>query len=128
MSLTDLEQHVLAYYAATAAPSFTMAGRFYPYGELVLIVEDKVQVATRKFGAKVTARAKPAATAFLDLMIEKGAFSTQQNKFGGTMHQFQGDIFRQAVADFVASDPVIQKAEAQGPEFWEQAFASLTNS
>ncbi len=48
MSLSDLEQHILAYYVAGAAKDLTAAPRFYPFGELILIVEDKMQVATRK--------------------------------------------------------------------------------
>ena len=50
MSLTELEQHAYAYYVATDAAQFQAAPRFYPYGELTLILADKIQVATRKFG------------------------------------------------------------------------------
>ena len=126
MSLDPLEQHIFAYYLATDAPHFTMAGRFFPHGELVLIVEDKIQIATRKFGQKVTMRAKPVAIAFLDAVIASGGFSTQGSKFGGSMHQFQPDAYPAAVATLAGADPVVAQAAAHGAGFWPETFAALT--
>jgi hypothetical protein len=126
MSLTELEQHVYAYYVATDAAQFQAAPRFYPYGELTLIFADKVEVATRKFGRKATAKANTVAAALLDKLIASGAYSTKQNEFGGSMHQFQTDAYKAFLAAEQQSDPIIQKAKAAGPEFWEQAFTRLT--
>jgi hypothetical protein len=126
MSLTELEQHVYAYYVATDAAQFQAAPRFYPYGELTLIFADKVEVATRKFGRKATAKANTVAAALLDKLIASGAYSTKQNEFGGSMHQFQTDAYKAFLAAGQQSDPIIQKAKAAGPEFWEQAFTRLT--
>ena len=128
MSLSELEQHALAYYIATAAQDLTGAGRFFPYGEMVLIVEDKVQVATRQFGFKVTSKAKAVATAFLDHMIAKGGYSTTENKFGGKMHRFQAEPYREALDAMRAGDPIIKQASEAGPDFWKDAFARLTAS
>jgi hypothetical protein len=125
MSLSDLEQHVLAYWLASDAPAFSMAPRFYPYGELTLIVNDKIQVATRKFGSKVNAATKPAANAFIDALIEKGGLSSQKGKFGGTMHQYQADTYPRVVAEMAAADPIVQQAKSGGAEFWEAKFAEL---
>ena len=89
MSLSALEEHVLAFYLANGAEALKMDPRFWPYGELVLIVEDKIQFATRSFGFKVGRAGPNAARAFLDLMIERGGFSTARNDYGSTMHQYQ---------------------------------------
>ena len=94
MSLSELEQHVFAYYVAGHANELNIATRWYPYGELTLVIADKVTVAVRKFGRKPRASAKAVATAFLDHMIEKGAWATKQNEFGGQMHQFQADKYK----------------------------------
>ena len=126
MSLTDLEQHVYAYYVAGDAAQFTAAPRFYPYGELTLILADKIQVATRKFGRQVHSKANPVAAALLDRLIAAGAYSTKQNDFGGSMHQFQAAAYKAFLDSEQESDPIILKAKAEGPEFWEQAFARLT--
>ncbi len=126
MNLTELERHILACYVADAAAGLNMVGRFWPYGELVLIIEDKLQLATREFGFRVTSRAGPIAKAFLDQMIAAGAFSTQQNDFGGTMHQFQADAYRRFLRELRESDPIIRKAQDAGPGFWAAAFAALT--
>ena len=126
MSLSPLEQTVLAYYAATQASTLAPAPRWYPYGELILIVEDKVAVAVRKFGFKAKACAKASGTAFLDAMIAKGAWTTTQNDFGGAMHQFQPDVYKAALEEFNAADPIVQKAADGGDTFWAETFAELT--
>lgn len=126
MNLSELERHILACYVADAAAGLNMVGRFWPYGELVLILEDKIQLATREFGFRVTSRAGPVARALLDQMIAAGAFSTQQNDFGGTMHQFQADACRKFLQQLRETDPIIRKAQDAGPGFWAAAFAALT--
>jgi hypothetical protein len=126
MSLNELEQHVYAYYVAGDAAQFSAAPRFYPYGELTLILADKIQVATRKFGRKATGKASTVAAALLDRLIEAGAYSTKKNDFGGSMHQFQVDAYRAFLKHEQDNDPIILQAKDAGPEFWEQAFARLT--
>ncbi len=123
--LTPLEAHVMAYYIATQAGALTIAPRWYPYGELVMILTDKIQVATRKFGIKVSGQSKAAATAFVDHIIDKGGWASQQNKFGGSMHQWQIDIFRAELKAMQDSDPVIRQAAAGDATYWENAFAGL---
>jgi len=125
MSDSALADHMVAYYVAGPANDLNIATRWYPYGELVLIIEDKFSVATRKFGPKVRGQSKVAGQAFLDALISKGAWETKSNDFGGQMHQFQADKFRAEIAERQATDPLIAKAKAEGPEFWERAFAEL---
>jgi hypothetical protein len=126
MSLGEIERHALAYYLAHDAAQFQAAPRFYPYGELTMILADKIQVATRRFGRPVHTRASAVAAALLDRLIETGAYSTKQNEFGGSMHQFQADAYKAFLHGAQEADPIIQQAKAAGPEFWDQAFARLT--
>ena len=125
MSLADIEQAVFAYYLVSGAPDLTIAPRFYPYGELILIIDDKIQVATRKFGARVSRNTRSAATRFLDTMIAQEAFSTVKNEWGGTMHQFQGDAYKKTLKAFQDKDPIVQAAAAGGADFWQEHFAAL---
>ena len=125
--LNTLQAHLFAYYAGGAAKDLSAAPRFYPHGELILIVSDKIQVAARKFGRKVVAAAKDVAAAYVDQMIAAGAWSTVKNDFGGTMHQFQEPAYKAALAAIVAADPIIAAAAAAGPDFWETTFAGLTS-
>lgn len=120
--LTPLESLVFAFYVHGAANDLNIAGRFYPYGELVLVIEDKIQVATRKFGLKVSSKSKAVATAFLDQMIEAQAFTSKKNDFGGTMHQFQGDVYRKILKEMQISNTLIQTVG----DAWEASFAELT--
>jgi hypothetical protein len=128
MSLTELERHVYAYYVATDAAQFSAAPRFYPYGELTLIFADKVQVATRKFGRMVHSKSNTVAAALVDKLIEAGAYSTRQNEFGGSMHQFQELAYKAFLRQERETDPIIQQATSAGPEFWDRAFARLTGA
>ena len=124
MNLSELEQHVFAYYVANGAKEFSMVGRFFPYGELKLVIADKIQVAIRKFGRKASASANAVAAAFLDLLIERGAFSTKTNDYGGTMHQFQAKEYLDLLRE-QESNPILRQAAAD-PGFWETKFAELT--
>lgn len=126
MSLSEIEQHVFAYFVAEQAADFNIADRFFPYGDLILIWEDKFKIATRKFGFKVKSAARPAAVALLDLLIERGGYSTKHNDLGGTMHNFKADEYRSIIKDLKETDPIIQKAAQGGPDFWKEAFAGLT--
>ena len=126
MSLSEMEQHVFAYFVANGAEQFSMVGRFFPYGELTLLIQDKIQVATRKFGGRASRASANAARAFLDILIEREAFSTKQNEYGGTMHQYQEKAYREVLKDLQATDPIIQQAKAVGPDFWPNRFAALS--
>lgn len=123
--MSDLTDHILAYYIAGPASDLSVAPRFYPYGELQLIFDDKVSVAVRKFGPKVRKHSKEAGKAFIDRMIETGAWSKTESEYGGSMHQFQADRFKVVLREEQAANPIILKAKAEGPEFWEKAFSEL---
>lgn len=125
MSLTEVEQTAYAYYLAHDANQFTVTGRFYPYGDLVLVIADKVQVATRKFGRQVHSKSSNVAKVWLDRLIETGAYSTKQNEFGGSMHQFQPDLYKTVLRQEQDADPIIQKANDGGPDFWAETFSAL---
>jgi hypothetical protein len=126
MSLSELEQNISAYFLAGPAGDINIAGRWFPYNEVLLIIDDKFQMAVRKFGPKARGATKAAATAFVDHMIEKGAWETKHNDFGGTMHQFHADTFRKELKELQASNPIIQAAQGAGPDFWTEKFAALT--
>lgn len=123
--MNDIAKTLIAYFVAGAANDLNIATRWYPYGELGLIIEDKFSIASRKFGMKVRSQSKAASKAFLDDMIAKGAWETKQNEYGGQMHQFQADKFKAAIKELQATDPIIAKANAEGPEFWDKAFGAL---
>ncbi|AXB76783.1 hypothetical protein [Novosphingobium sp. P6W] len=123
--MTDLIDHILAYYIAGPAADLSVAPRFYPYGELQLIFDDKIAVAVRKFGPKVRKHSKEAGKTFIDLMIEKGAWSTNEGEYGGSMHQFQADRFREVIREEQKANAIIVKAKAEGPAYWDKAFGEL---
>jgi hypothetical protein len=126
MSLSDLEQAISAYFLAGPANDINIAGRWYPYNEVLLIIDDKFQMAVRKFGPKARGATKPVAKAFIDHMIEKGGWETKQNDFGGTMHQFNLDVFRKELKDMQVANPIVQEGQGAAPEFWVEKFAPLT--
>jgi hypothetical protein len=123
MNLNATEELVFAYWLEHGAQDFAMVGRFFPYGELTLLIQDKVQVAVRRFGVKAIGASPGVARAFLDELIERGAFSTTKNKFGGSMHQYQPDAYKAALQALRAADPVVARAASGGPGFWDEAFA-----
>ncbi len=125
MSLTDLQAHVLAYYTSGHGKELSITTRWYPHAELIMIIDDKIGVAVRKFGRKAARETRAAATEFVDTLIAQGAWSTQANDFGGNMHQFQADKFGGLLAAFNASSPIVQAAAANDT-YWADKFAELT--
>ena len=126
MSISPVAAHVLAYYATGHGQELSITTRWYPHAELIMIIDDKMAVAVRKFGRKVARATREAATEFVDALIAKGAWSTQTNDFGGTMHQFQADRFRPALDELTGADPIVAAAAAGGESFWADTFAELT--
>lgn len=123
MDLSELEQHVFAYYVANWAQDLRMDPRFCPYGELLPLIEDKIKVATSLFGAKPAMACPNVARALLDLLIERGGFSTFKNDFG-TMYQYHTENYRKCIKDLQESNAIILKAQSVGPDFWEKTFES----
>ncbi|MGN6357280.1 MAG: hypothetical protein ACTHLU_07340 [Novosphingobium sp.] len=126
MSLSPLEQTVFAYFLAGAANDINIAERWFPKSDLLLIIEDKFQVAVRKFGFKAKAATKAASTRFVEHMIAKGGWATKENDYGGTMHQWQRDAFRAELKALQAADPLVQEAAQAGESYWTDKFAALT--
>ena len=127
MNLTPLEAHVLAYYLANSAKDFNMSGRWFPHGELELIFADKIKVDVRPFGKAAQESARAGALVYLDYMIANGGFENKDQKFGGTMHRYHLEGFPAALAAMKAADAVLAAAAQGGDDFWQNAFASLTN-
>jgi hypothetical protein len=125
--LNDLESHLFAHYVAHGANELEIAGRWFPYGNLVMTIEDKVMIGARAFGTIVKMQSKAAGKAFLDYMLEKEAFITKDDKFG-KLHQFQPDVYRKVLKELQAGNPIVQKAAAEGEGFWAAAFTDLTKA
>ncbi len=65
--------------------------------------------------------------AYLAHMIDNGGFANKDQKFGGTMHQYQPDGYKAALAALMAGDAVLAQAGDGGADFWQAAFAALSN-
>ena len=128
MPLSELEQHITAFYLANGARELNMTPRFWPYVELVLIIEDKILFAVRQFGITSSVTCRPVASALLDLLIERQAFSTVTGSLGDKAHRYQAVEYRQAIDQLLASNPINQRARSAGPEFWQEAFETLLKS
>ena len=127
MTLTPLQSHVFAYYLANSAKDFAMAGRWFPYAELERTFADKMQVDVRPFGQAAKDAAPPAAKHYLDHMLDNNGFATKEQKFGGTMHQYEPAGFKAALDALKAGDAVLAKAASGGTDFWQTTFTELTN-
>jgi hypothetical protein len=124
-NLTPLQAHVLAYFLSHGGRDFSMVGRWWPHAELALVMGDKMRIAVRPFGKAAQDAATPVAEALSEHMLARGGFSTKEQKFGGTMHQFQPEEFRAALDAIEAESAVLKLAATGGATFWEQAFAGL---
>jgi hypothetical protein len=106
MNLPPLPAHALAYYLAHSAKDFAMVGRWFPRSELLANFTDKIRIDVRPFGKPAQDAAGEAAEAYLAHMIASGGFQNKEQKFGGSMHQYD--------------------AATGGADFWQTAFAELS--
>ena len=125
MNLPPLESHVLAYFLTHGARDFSMVGRWWPRSEVSAVIADKIGIAVRPFGKVATDAAKPVAEALAVHLLAQGAYSTKEQKFGGTMHQFQPDAYRAALDALEGDDQVLKQAAAGGDAFWADAFGKF---
>ena len=125
MNLSDVEQHIFSYFLAHGASDLGSPGRFYPYGDLLMTVRDRMRLGTRKFGPAVSSQVEPAARAFLNAFIERGAFSIKTPDIGGTMHQFVEKEYRRVLLDLQDNNAVLDRAREGGDTFWADTFSQL---
>lgn len=124
MDLSPMEELVFARYLAEGAEGFSMVGRFWPHGDLVLIIEDKIQLACLSFGFRARPACAKVARDLVDRLIAQGGFSTARNDLG-VMHQFQTEPYRRCIAQLQEANPTVQAAKAAGPDFWDAAFTAV---
>jgi hypothetical protein len=128
LALSELEQYINAFYLANGARELKMTPRFWPYAELVLIIEDKILFSVRQFGITSSAICRPVASAHLDLLIERQAFSTVTGSLGDRAHRYQEKEYRQVIDRLLEDNPINRRAQSAGPEFWQAAFETLLKS
>jgi hypothetical protein len=122
--LTPLEDHILAYYLFNGADALNMDPRWWPPIELSSIIEDKVRFAVSRFDVNSRVAVDNVARAFLETLIERGAFSTSESNYG-PMYQFQRPAFRAWLTEAREANPIIARASMEGPDFWQRTFDSL---
>src|ERR1700743_3797506 len=123
MTLTALEQHIVAYYLFKGA-ALNMDGRWWPPIELSSILEDKVRFAISRFDVPSRVCVDNAARALLEELIARQVFLTSETKYG-PMYQFQSPAYQSWLAEAKASNPLIARAQTEPDEFWQHAFATL---
>jgi hypothetical protein len=125
VNLKPLEAHLLAHFLTHGAKDVQFAGRWFPRHEFIAIFGDRMGIAARAFGPQVVAAKVGVAEPLVDYLLESEALITKTDKFGGVMHQFQNDVYRQVVSALTAADPIL--TQARDESFWETTFAELTN-
>lgn len=123
--MTELDQHILAYFIAKDAGEFRMDPRWWPSIELSSIMEDKVRFAVSRFWLVGRPPVEAAARVLLDTLIEHGGFATKDGEYG-PMYQFQREPYRAWLEQARGANPIIAQAEAAGGDYWDEAFDRLT--
>jgi hypothetical protein len=125
MNLTQIDEHVYAYFLHHDALKVTVDGRFYKAREFVRKFENEIMYGTPAFGGTDTGRPSNLATSLVDQLIEEGALSSVNDELSGVSYQFDAGKYKAFIKDQIATNPICQRAAQGGPDFWEEAFASL---
>jgi hypothetical protein len=125
MKLTELQEHVIAYYLLKGALDLNMDPRWWPPIELSSIIADKVRFAVSRFDLANRAAVDGASQEWLNFLIARGAFLTADSEYG-PMYQFQKTAYQNCVAEARTSSATVARAGATAePDFWRDAFARL---
>lgn len=117
-----MEQVIFARFIDNDAGHLNTTVRHYPHGELIIIIEDRVQQSARKHGVRSPSAFKNVARHFVDMMIENGAFSTVKGEFGGSMHKLDTGAYHRVLGDLRRTNPILQHVSAGTPDLWDRAF------
>lgn len=120
--MTELEEHVLAYFLSTEAPNISVDGRFYRRAEFVNVFEDRIFYATQRLGPAVSGRHSKIANSLIDVLIQAHALATTHDSLSGTYHQMDDAKYRATIRNLIQSNVICQRAQRAGPHFWEDAF------
>jgi len=127
MKLTELEEYVMAYFLSVDALSVSVDGRYFRREDFVRVFEDRIFYATQQFGRKIAGRHSNIAVPLVDRLIERDALSTSTDQWSVTWHRFDTSKYRAVVKELIQSNTLCQRSKDAGPQFWEEAFAALSN-
>jgi hypothetical protein len=126
--MTELEEHVFAYFLSTDAANISVEGRFYRREEFVKVFEDRIFYATQRLGPKFSGRHSKIIESLMDTLIEAKGLSTSHDRLSGTYHQMDDSKYRAVIRNLIQSNAICQHAQQAGPLFWEEAFQALNGS
>lgn len=126
--MTELEEHVLAYFLSTEALHISIDGRFYRREEFVKVFEDRIFYATQRLGPRASGRHSKIIESLMDTLIEAKGLSTSHDRLSGTYHQMDDSKYRAVIRNLIQSNAICQCAQQAGPHFWEEAFKALNGA
>lgn len=123
--MTELDQHILAYFIAKNADEFQMDPRWWPSIELGSIMEDKVRFGVSRFWLVGRPPVEAAARNLLETLIARGAFAKKDGEYG-SMYQFQRAPYREWLTEARANNPIVKQMATADEDEWEATFDRLT--
>lgn len=125
MALTGAETLLLAYFLAEDALAFSVDGRFYRREEFYHVFKDRLYFLTPRAADGLSFRHAEIARELVDLLIEKQAILTIQDKLAGPLHQFAPEAYKAAIKSFAAQNQILASRADKTPQFWAERFAAL---
>ncbi|MGC3980830.1 MAG: hypothetical protein QM808_06200 [Steroidobacteraceae bacterium] len=122
--MTALIDHMIAYYVAGQAAELSVAPRFYPYGELQLIFEDKISLpfASSAEGAQALQGSRQG-------LHRPDARNGRLVDHGGRVRRlectrFQADRFRAVIREEQDANPIILRSQSRRPGLLGQGVSA----
>jgi hypothetical protein len=126
MSLSNLEQHLYAYFLVIDAPKVTVDGRFYRREEFIGVFKDRIRFGAAGAGKFSGDVCEHIATDLVDKLIASGALTTARDKLTvGELHQFEPAAYKQTIQSLAEQNPIVAASKGQGEDFWKKAFTDL---
>ena len=125
MNLSNLEEHILAYFLLFDAKNVSIDGRFFLRDEFVRIFERQIFFTILRFGDDIAGRSRHVANALVDHLIESKALSTVQGESSRTSHQLDSVLYKSTLANLIATNSLVTKYKELDPGSWDGIFSAL---
>ena len=125
MTLTKQEEYVLAFFLATEAKNIFINDKYYKRKEFVKTFEDRIFIATKKFGEGIAGRYPNVAARLIDALADAQGLLTINDKYSGESLKFNISRYKDAVQCLIEKNPTLKVEEEMTAKYWENLFGGL---
>ena len=125
MALTQLEEHLVAYYLLRDAKRVFVNDRYCPRKDIVKIYKDSIRISVGHLDKNLDYNLDNVAVEIVNRLVEAGGIKVTQDKYTGESLQFNILDYKKSVQKLIDADPLLETQESFDPDYWQATISSL---